>query len=152
MAEIIRTWRCMNGRCGKSFDAWEANPECPACRCVRVEWIPGGGHLAGTAKSCDAELRALADVFRMNDMASARRGEAAKRPPAAPDSAPGPVHTFAPGFTAPVNPANGAVCVPTTSRVDFKAKVGIGNKLAPSGVFPNVRSNTAVEATHRPRP
>lgn len=152
MSGVIRNWRCLNGRCAHTFESWEPNPECPSCHCVRVEWVPGGGHVAGTAAACDADLRALADVFRMNDMHSARRGEAAKIVKAQPPPASGPVHTFAPGFSAPVNPQHGAVCVPTTSHVDFKAKVGIGNKLAPSKVFPGVGSNTAVEATHRPRP
>jgi hypothetical protein len=112
--------------------------------------MPGGGHIAGTAKAADAELRALADHFRLDNMNSASRDRGVKiiKPPAPPAS--GPVHTFAPGFSAPVSPGQGAVCVPTASHVDFKVKAGIDNKLAPSAVFPGVRSHTAVEAAHKP--
>jgi len=118
-----------------------------------VTWHPGGGHIAGTARSLDSDLRTLADCFKLTDMNSGEEGRGAKkvRLPDAPAPNSGPVHTFAPGFSAPVNVHNGAVCVPTTSHVDFKAKVGIGNKLAPSPLgFASVRSNTAVEATHKP--
>lgn len=153
MADIKRSWRCLNSRCGEAFDAWEQNPECPSCHCVRVEWVPGGGHIAGTAKACDAELRALADAFRLPDMASARRGEAAKRPMAQqPVARDAPAMSFGGGFVAQVDPNRGAQCVPTANRMDFKTKVGIGNKLAPSKVFPGVGTNTTIEAQHRPRP
>lgn len=149
---ILRTWHCQNtARCGKQFDSWEPNPECPACHCVRVSWVPAGGHIRGEAtKGAEAELRALADVFRMTDMNSAEEGRGAKKvrlPAAAPS---GPVHTFAPGFSAPVAPGAGAACVPTSSQVDFKVSAGVGTALAPSKVFPNVRNGTAVEAAHRP--
>lgn len=148
---VLRTWHCQNSRCGKQFDAWESNPECPACHCVRVAWVPAGGHIGKAGKSADAELRALADVFRMTDMNSAEEGRAAKKvnlPQPAPTD--GPVHTFAPGFSAPVAAGAGPACVPTSSHVDFKVKAGVGHSLAPSKVFPNVRNGTAVEAAHRP--
>ena len=147
---VLRTWHCQNSRCSREFDAWEANPECPACHGVRVSWVPAGGHIKGAStKTGDAELRALADLFRMTDINSAEEGRAAKRVnlPSAP--AAGPIHTFAPGFSAPIQQGAGPACVPTSSQVDFKAKVGIGKTLAPSKVFPNVRNNTAVEAAHR---
>lgn len=148
---VLRTWHCQNGRCGKQFDAWETNPECPACGCVRVSWVPAGGHIKGAStKTGDAELRALADIFKMTDMNSAEEGRGAKkvRLPDAPTPT-GPVHTFAPGFSASINPAAGAQCVPTANKVDFKVKASPGSALPASSVFPNVRSNTAVEATHR---
>src|SRR5437868_15331611 len=125
MAEIIRSWQCENSRCRKTFDSWDANPECPACRCVRVSWVPGGGHIAGTAKAADAELRALADCFRMTDIASARRDEPAKRVAEAPASN-GPLMQFAPGFAAPTPSTNQAACVPTAAGVCFKDRVGDG--------------------------
>jgi hypothetical protein len=115
--------------------------------------VPGGGHIAGTAKSCDADLRALADCFRLTDMNSGEEGRGAKkvRLPDAPAPNSGPVHTFAPGFSASVNPQSGAMCVPTSSHVDFKAKVGVGNKLGPSPLgLPGVRSGTVIEAAHKP--
>ncbi len=153
MTGIIRSWNCENSRCREVFDSWEPNPACSKCGCVRVTWHPGGGHIAGTARSLASDLRTLADCFKLTDMNSGEEGRGAKkvRLPDAPAPNSGPVHTFAPGFSAPVNVHNGAVCVPTTSHVDFKAKVGIGNKLAPSPLgFASVRSNTAVEATHKP--
>lgn len=149
MAEIIRSWQCQNSRCGKRFDAWEANPECPKCHCVRVSWVPGGGHVAGTAKAADAELRNLAECFRMENMHSAERGRGAKIvAPQAPIAA-GPARQFAPGFTAAA-PMDRAVCVPSSTPIDFKAKVGIGNKLSPNASFPAMRTNTAIEAAHKP--
>jgi hypothetical protein len=150
MNGVIRSWICGNTRCESTFDSWEANPACPRCKCVRVNWLPGGGHIAGVAKAADAELRALADVFRMSDMNSASRDRGAKKVAPQPQASSGPVHTFAPGFSAPVNPGQGAVCVPTTSHVDFKTQVGIGNKLPASTTFPGVRSNTTIQATHKP--
>ena len=148
---VIRSWQCLNGGCASTFDSWEANPECPSCRGLRVQWLPAGGHVGKTAKGADRELRALGDLFGMTDMNSAERGRAAKivrsPPPAPPATA--PIHTFAPGFAAPVNPAAGATCVPSAAGVDFKAKVGIGRSLAPSKVFPDVRSGTAIEASHK---
>lgn len=153
MTGIIRSWNCGNKRCAEVFDSWESNPACPACGCVRVSWHPGGGHIAGTAKSCDADLRALADCFRLTDMNSGEEGRGAKkiRLPDAPAPNSGPVHTFAPGFSAAVNPQAGATCVPTTSQVDFKVKTGTGNKFGPGALgLPGVRANTAVEAVHKP--
>jgi hypothetical protein len=151
MSGILRTWHCQNGRCSRQFDAWESNPECPACHGVRVAWVPAGGHIKGSAtKTGDAELRALADIFRMGDMNSAQEGQGAKkvRLPSAPAANSGPVHTFAPGFSAPVNPAAGAQCVPTANKVDYKVKTS-GDRLAPNSSYPGIRSNTAIEASHR---
>src|SRR5438445_1145852 len=150
---IIRTWICENSRCRETFDSWEPNPECPKVHCVRVSWCPAGGHIGGAGKSADCELRKLADMFSMDNMNSAERGRAAKKVslPPAPAANPGNVHTFAGGFAAAINPAAGAQCVPAANNVDFKAKVGIGNKLGPGALgLPGMRSNTAVEATHKP--
>ena len=149
---VLRTWHCQNSRCGQQFDAWDANPECPACHCVRVAWVPAGGHIGKAAKTGDAELRALADVFRMTDMNSAEEGRAAKKvnlPQPAPTD--GPVHTFAPGFSAPVAPGAGAACVPSSNKVDFKVKATPGSRIVADSGFSkmSVRSHTAVEAAHR---
>lgn len=151
MSGVLRTWHCQNSRCQTTFDAWEPNPECPTCHGVRVSWVPAGGHIKGAAtKTGDAELRALADIFRMGDMNSAEAGRAAKkvRLPDAPAANSGPVHTFAPGFSASVNPAVGAQCVPTANKVEYKVKTS-GDRLAPNASYPGIRSNTAVEAAHR---
>jgi hypothetical protein len=149
---VIRTWRCLNSRCAKSFDSWEPNPACPSCKCVRVDWQPAGGHIAGVSRGGDAELRALADVFRMNDMNSAEEGRAAKKVKLPEQSSPSPgnLHTFAGGFSAAINPAAGAQCVPTANKIDYKVKAGTDAKLGPGGLgMPGIRSNTAVEAAHK---
>lgn len=150
---IIRSWICQNRRCGSpDFDSYEANPACPACGCVRVEWRPAGGHIGSRAKAGDAELRALADLFRMPDMNSAEEGRGAKkvRLPDAPAPTGQNVHTFKGGFSAAINPAAGAQCVPTANKVDYRVKAGTDSKLGAGALgMPGIRSNTAVEATHK---
>lgn len=153
MSQIIRTWGCQNLRCEKVFDSWEPNPSCPICKGVRVGWVPGGGHIMGGAtKTGDAELRALVDVFKLGDINSAEAGRAAKKVSLpAPSRPSGPVHTFAGGFSAAVDPTVGAQCVPTANRVDFKVKATPGSQLSPNSGFSkmSVRANTAVEASHK---
>lgn len=149
---VIRSWACLNKRCNRAFDSWDPNPACPDCKSVRVQWTPGGGHIAGTAKSCDADLRALADCFKLENMNSASRDRGAKivkpQPTAKPNG--GNVHTFAGGFSAAINPAQGAQCVPTANNFDMKVKATPGNRLGPGALgMPSVQSHTAVEATHK---
>ncbi len=150
MAEILRSWLCLNSRCGATFDAWEENPPCTQCGCVRVQWIPGGGHVQGTAGHADAEFRALADAFKMTDMHSAVRGEAAKKMKSQPvvDQRSTQPHQFAPGFSAVAHPSQ-AVCVPSMNKVNFKAKAGVGAALPHSRTVPGIHANTMIEATHR---
>jgi hypothetical protein len=160
MNGVIRSWVCLNRRCGAVFDAWEAAPTCPACGNVRVDWVPGGGHTAGTAAACDAELRKLADCYGLADLNSARRDQAAKpiaaQKPVDPRAA--PAMNFSGGFAAHVSPAqsrtsenpSGAQCVPTANNMNFKTTVGIGSRLAHSRTVPGVHTATAIEATHRP--
>jgi len=149
---IIRSWICGNARCGSWFDSDEANPDCPACQCVRVSWRPNGGHIGAVAKAGDAELRALADIFRLDNMNSAERGRAAKQVklPAATAANGNNVTTFAGGFSAAIDPCVGAQCVPTANRFDVKVKAAPGTQLAPNAAYPSIRSNTAVEAVHKP--
>jgi hypothetical protein len=149
---IIRSWICENARCGAWFDSYEPNPECPKCQCVRVSWRPNGGHIGSAAKAGDAELRALADIFKLDDMNSAERGRAAKqvRLPPVPAANPGNVHRFAGGFAAAVDPTLGAQCVPAANKIDYKVKAMPGTALSPNAAYPSIRSNTAVEAAHKP--
>jgi hypothetical protein len=149
-AMIIRSWICENFRCTEWFDSYEPNPACPKCGCVRVSWRPAGGHIGGQAKGAEKELRALADIFKMTDMNSAEEGRAAKkvRLPEKPDNG-APVHTFKGGFAAAINPAAGAQCVPTANKIDYKVKASPGDRLAPNGSFPAIRSNTAIEGVHK---
>ena len=64
---ILRTWHCQNRRCSKQFDAWTANPECPACGCVRVAWVPGGG--AGNKAAATQQVKAVIPALLMASMA-----------------------------------------------------------------------------------
>ena len=151
---VIRSWQCLNGRCSKEFESWEPNPSCPSCGGVRVNWIPGGGHVAGTSRAADAELRTLADTFGMTDINTARRGERAKPAlPSAPAAERGaPAVTFGPGFSSPVvrdrSGAPVATCLPSSSPVDFKVKAGRDRPMAPNKSFAHISSNTRVEARH----
>jgi hypothetical protein len=148
---VIRSWRCLNSRCAKLFDAWEANPSCPSCKCARVGWQPAGGHIGNAAKAADTELRALADIFKLDDMNSASRDRGAKKVAAPAPQVDGPVHTFRGGFSAAINPSAGAQCVPTSNHIDYKVKATPGNRLGPGALgVPGVRANTAVEAAHKP--
>jgi len=152
MADILRSWLCLNHRCNARFDAWESHPACSKCGCVRVSWVPGGGHVAGTAKAADAELRTLADHFGLSDINSARRDQRAKPflpPQPAVDRNAAPSMQFMPGFTAPINPER-ATCVPSTSKVNFKTRVQTGSALPHSRSVPGVHAGTRVEASHRP--
>ena len=155
MAEILRSWQCLNARCGAQFDAWVDYPSCSKCGGVRVQWIPGGGHVAGTARAADAELRTLADNFGLSDLNSAQRGQRAKpKLPSSPPIERGPSVPFAPGFSSPiVRDQKGtpvATCLPSTSNVNFKARVGTGSALAHSRTVPGVHAATHIEASHRP--
>src|SRR5215471_341346 len=68
---LSRTWQCANKRCGAQFHSYEhGNPPCPRCGCVRVGWVPGGGHVSST-KGLDASLKALAQSYGMSDINSA---------------------------------------------------------------------------------
>jgi hypothetical protein len=150
MAHIIRSWICENARCSEWFESWEANPECPKCKCVRVSWRPNGGHVGGYSKNADVELRALADCFKLDNLNSAERGRAAKVIKTPPVPTGSQVHTFAGGFTAAINPTAGPQCVPTSNHLDFKVKAAPGSRLSPSGKYPSMSSHTAVEAAHKP--
>ena len=158
MSGILRSFICENLRCNAWFDSWASNPACPTCKCVRVSWRPAGGHIGSGAKAADAELRTLADMFKMPDMNSADRGRAAKKVnlPPAPDSGM-PAMKFGGGFAAVVDPArarsnenpSGAQCVPTANNINYKVKAGPGSQLAPNKSYPGLRSNTVIEATHK---
>ena len=156
MSGVLRSWQCLNSRCNSEFTSWERNPSCSFCGCIRTQWIPGGGHIAGTAKACDAELRHLVDVFKMGDVNSAQRGERAmpKLPQPVNPGRNAPNMQFGPGFTSPiVRDTNGrpvATCLPSTSNVNFKARVGTGTALPHSRSVPGVHAQTAVEASYRP--
>lgn len=145
MSGILRSWLCQNELCATEFDSWEPYPCCPRCKNVRTQWLPRGGHIAAKSPSLDGELRALADAFKMTDLASAREGERVKPALPAPPSPSGPQMQFAPGFAAApfARDRDGrvrAVCQPSSQGVDFKVKHGIN---APLTQAPRARLSKA---------
>ena len=157
MSGVVRSWACLNGRCGEQFTSWDSNPECPKCRCVRVTWIPGGGHVAGTARAADADLKTLADNYGLSDLMSAKRGDAAKVMASQPQSRSTRDNSvqFAPGFASVPYVMDGAgnargVCVPSAQNVNFKTKLSAGVALGPGKLgMQSIGSATHVEARHR---
>ena len=157
MNGIVRSWACLNKRCGQTFDAWEPFPECPRCHGVRVQWIPGGGHVAGTAKGADSELRALTDAFGLTNLKSAREGEAAKVLATQPAPSNDRHHAmqFAPGFaqvpyamdrTGKVH----SVCAPSMQNVNFKTKLSTDVALGSGKMgFDAPQRHTHIQARHR---
>jgi len=122
---------------------------------MRVNWVPGGGHLAGAARHGDAEFKALADVFRLDDLRSAKRGEAAKiienPQPKYANSVFGTPHDFG-GFVANIDPNQGSQCVPVVNKVNFKTTATVGRALGGGQLgVPSVQSATAIEAIHHER-
>src|SRR5260370_12914438 len=116
MSYVMRSWSCLNRRCGKEFDSGEAATECPICGSARLSWIRGGGNiLHARTRSLDATVRKQADHFGFGDLNSpspSRLNRAAPRARSpAPSSALGQV-TFAPGFSAEVYGA-GSTCPPS---------------------------------------
>ena len=153
MSGVIRSWACLNKRCGSAFSSWESNPACPKCKCVRVSWIPGGGHVAGTARAADAELRTLSDNFGLTNLNSAERGRQAKiiPPQLASSNRRDAAVQFAPGFAqVPYVMDNQgkahSICAPSMQNVNFKTKVAAGSALSPSRSVPGVHAGTRIEA------
>jgi hypothetical protein len=145
---ISRNWQCLNRRCGSEFHSYEkGNPECPKCGCVRVSWIPGGGHIGKAAPSADATLRSLATDYGMADLNSGSPSRLNRAAPkydgAVADPGLGVKH-FAPGFAAHVSP-NGATCSPSLAPVDLRGKQPIGRSFSPSGTIPGPIVNTVFE-------
>jgi hypothetical protein len=142
---ISRDWRCQN--CGCVFHSFEkANPPCEECGCVRVDWIPNGGHIGKVAPRADATLRGLADQFGMTNMNSPSPSRLNRAMPALEqpkfDSSYGQRH-FAPGFSSPVSPY-GATCTPSTAPIDVRGKVQIGVPRVRSESIPDAKRNASI--------
>jgi len=152
---ISRDWQCLNKRCRETFHSYEANPECPKCGCVRVSWIPGGGHVAKQMKQLDASLRSLAKQYGMNNINSGSPSRLNRAmPKLEPRAADGPTLQFAPGFAAPFNREGLATCEPSHQRVNFKATVAMDKQLAPQAGrnYPNIGASNwkSVRQAYKP--
>ena len=74
----MRSWRCLNKRCGKHFDSGEPFPACPACRTVKVEWLPRALNIAKVAPSAARLLRSQTAALGLSNIKSAHRDEGVK--------------------------------------------------------------------------
>ncbi len=151
---ISRDWYCLNDRCGHEFHSFDpANPPCPECGCVRVSWVPGGGHIMSMAPRVDRNLRSIADQHGMTNLNSpspSRLNRAAPRvhvPPISPELG---IRHFGPGLSAPVS-AHGAICVQSSSPVDVRGKVQIGVARDRSASIPGPEANAIVMARTKQR-
>ncbi len=146
---LLRSWRCLNRRCGRTFDSFEhANPDCTHCGCARVAWIPGGGHIGKVAPSADRTLRSLATNYAMTNMGSPSESRLNRAMPKFPQPVPNmPVQHFAPGFSAPISSA-GATCQVSEASVDLRGRIATGVALRPSGSVPGPQFNTEFHGRH----
>ncbi len=151
---ISRDWHCLNERCAHEFHSFDAaNPPCPKCGCVRVSWIPGGGHIMAMAPRVDARLRSIADQHGMTNLNSpspSRLNRAAPRIEAKPISPEMGIRNFGPGFSAPVS-AHGAICVPSAAPIDIRGKVQVGVARDRSASIPGPEANAIVMARTKQR-
>ena len=151
---ISRDWRCLNERCGETFHSFaNDNPPCPTCGCIRVGWVPGGGHVNSIAPRMDARIRSIADqhgLTNLNSPSHSRLNRAMPKvntPPISPEMG---IRNFGPGFAAPVS-AHGAICVPSSSPVDIRGKVQIGVARDRSASIPGPDANAIVMARTKQR-
>lgn len=155
MQGVLRTWVCQNVRCGEQFEAWSNYPRCPKCKCVRTNWIPGGGHIGGGASFVDKTLKELTSAYGMTNMNTGlREGERAMpalRQQAAPQNG---QMQFAPGFvgtpyTVDASGQARAVCMPSTIPATAKVKARTEQRLTHSGKVPGPQANTSYVARDR---
>jgi hypothetical protein len=150
---ISRDWRCLNPECGNEFHSMDdANPPCPECGCVRVDWIPGGGHLMKRAPSLDRTIRGIADqhgLTNLNSPSHSRLNRAMPKAYAPPINPEAGLMSFGPGFSAPIS-LQGPVCVPTATPAQVRGSVQIGQRRSASTSVPGPSANAIVEARHRP--
>lgn len=143
MSFVSRDWQCQNKRCHAQFHSYEPHPECPKCGCVRVSWVPGGGHISNV-KGLDASLNALAKNYGMGDINSASPSRLNRSMPKHPmPKADGPMWRYAPGFTAPFNMQSNPTCEPSRERVNFKVTQAAGRHV---GGATQMRTGPAITA------
>jgi hypothetical protein len=148
---ISRDWHCLNERCGVEFHSFEkSNPPCPKCGCVRVSWIPGGGHIMGMAPRIDKRLQLIAEtqgLKNLNSPSPSRLNRAAPRvntPPMSPEL--GQKH-WGLGISSEMS-RHGPVCVESSSGVNLVGKLPVGQFASPRGpnpAFPGPGANAIIE-------
>jgi len=148
---ISRDWHCQNDRCGHKFHSYaQDNPPCPRCGCVRVGWVPGGGHIMVMAPRMDKRLRSIADqhgLTNLNSPSPSRLNRAAPRAPVY-QQVQGYNHHWGLGVSSPIS-TQGAICVQSSTPVDIRGKVPIGVARDRSASFPGPEANAIVVARTR---
>jgi hypothetical protein len=161
MGMVSRDWCCLNSRCGSQFHSFDDHPECPKCGCVRVHWIPGGGHIGKLAPRMDRTVRSLASDFGFTNLNSPSASRLNRGAPRA--DHPGPQRrlgekTFGMGLGIPGITANvydKCSSEPATAPTGLKGtSMRIGDN-APrftrgAGSFPGPSDNAVVHYRHRP--
>ena len=138
---ISRDFICLNRACAHQFHSYDRDGvECPRCGCVRVNWIPGGGHI-GTTGNVDRTVRQLADSYGMtnvNTPSPSRLNRAMPKhymPPAD-----GPVVNFG-GFSMPTNSRFQPTSGWANSNMTAKQSVPVGQAFTPAASYPNISAS-----------
>ncbi len=155
---ISRDWRCLNDRCGETFHSFaNDNPPCPACGCVRVGWIPGGGHVNSIAPRMDARIRSIADqhgLTNLNSPSNSRLNRAMPRAPIHP-TVPGVTHNWGFGISSPIpdahHPNAGAIASFSATSVSNKVVVGDSAQSRDSRWLPGPLANSVIVARTKQR-
>lgn len=155
MGMVSRDWICLNGRCGHVFHSYEPAPACPACGNIRVDWIPGGGHIGKVAPRMDRTLRTLADDFgrtNFNSPSPSRLNRAAERANHPHPSTAWGQKTFGAGFHSNVYREKAACeVVPAPAHPPVRPIVGSPFTAIPADKRPSFAQETVVHAAHRPQ-
>lgn len=72
------TFQCLNDKCGVQFDTKRTDARCPRCKTRRVQWLPVACNIGKVARGADRDLRQQADIYKLGNIRSAKRGEAVK--------------------------------------------------------------------------
>jgi hypothetical protein len=149
---LSRDWKCLARSCGKIFHSFEkGNPPCTYCGCVKVAWVPGGGHVAKVAPNADATLKSLAADYGLTNLNSGSHSRLNRAMPKYEQRrADMPVKHFAPGFSAPVS-SLGATCQESEARVDVHGKVATNRSLPASRSVPGPQVMTDIAGRHTGR-
>jgi hypothetical protein len=147
---ISRDWHCQH--CNTVFHSFErTNPPCPECGCVRVDWVPGGGHIMAVAPQMDKTLRTIAEqqgMTNLNSPSPSRSNRAAPRlevPPLSPELG---VKHWGMGITSQFS-RHGPVCVEAANPVNLRGSVAVGPRAqahSPSVSIPGPGANAIVQA------
>lgn len=132
---MSRDWRCLNDSCGHVFHSYDSgNPPCPVCDCMRVDWVPGGGHFNQVAPRMDARLRSIADQHGMTNLNSPSLSRLNRAAPKVDVPAINPelgIKHFGPGFSSPLS-AGGPICVPSSAPMNLRGTVRVGPSASPA--------------------